>query len=167
METLTAAAQLCRNYINGEWIASKTARIVERRNPANTDDVVARIPLSTREEMKQAIVALAGPRDWFGNRQSWIAKSARAAGISYRSAKALFYEETQCPNRTVVGMVRAAVAKMSMGNEASANDEYAALRERVERLEAALCLANVRSEDFDGGRSPLHDGSGSHRANDQ
>jgi alpha-ketoglutaric semialdehyde dehydrogenase len=57
METLTAAAQLCRNYINGEWVASKTARIVERRNPANTDDVVARIPLSTREEMKQAIVA--------------------------------------------------------------------------------------------------------------
>src|SRR6202167_4868093 len=57
METLTAAAQLCRNYINGEGVASKTARIVERRNPANTDDVVARIPLSTREEMKQAIVA--------------------------------------------------------------------------------------------------------------
>src|ERR1700690_3116868 len=57
MTTVTETATLCRNYINGEWVTSKTARIVERRNPANTDDVVARIPLSTREEMKQAIVA--------------------------------------------------------------------------------------------------------------
>jgi acyl-CoA reductase-like NAD-dependent aldehyde dehydrogenase len=57
MATLTETAQLCRNFINGEWVTSRAARIVERRNPANTDDVVARIPLSTREEMKQAIFA--------------------------------------------------------------------------------------------------------------
>ena len=41
----------------GEWVESKSTKIVERRNPANTDDVVARIPLSTREEMKRAIAA--------------------------------------------------------------------------------------------------------------
>ena len=57
MATATITGQLCRNYINGQWIESKTTRIVERRNPANTDEVVARIPLSTREEMKEAIVA--------------------------------------------------------------------------------------------------------------
>jgi aldehyde dehydrogenase (NAD+) len=57
MATLTETAQLCRNFINGEWVTSRAARIVERHNPANTDDVVARIPLSTREEMKQAIFA--------------------------------------------------------------------------------------------------------------
>src|SRR5277367_4572073 len=57
MTTATDITTLCRNYINGEWVASKTARIVERRNPANTDDVVARIPLSTRAEMKEAIAA--------------------------------------------------------------------------------------------------------------
>jgi alpha-ketoglutaric semialdehyde dehydrogenase len=57
METLTETAQLCRNFINGEWVNSRTTKIVERRNPANTDDVVARVPLSTREEMKQAIFA--------------------------------------------------------------------------------------------------------------
>jgi acyl-CoA reductase-like NAD-dependent aldehyde dehydrogenase len=57
MTTATETTTLCRNYINGEWVASKTTRIVERRNPANTDDVVARIPLSTRQEMKEAIVA--------------------------------------------------------------------------------------------------------------
>jgi malonate-semialdehyde dehydrogenase (acetylating)/methylmalonate-semialdehyde dehydrogenase len=57
MVTATTMDQLCRNYINGEWVESKSAKIVERRNPANRDEVVARIALSTREEMKQAIVA--------------------------------------------------------------------------------------------------------------
>ena len=57
MATATTTDQLCRNYINGEWVESKSTKIVERRNPANTDEVVARIALSTREEMKQAIVA--------------------------------------------------------------------------------------------------------------
>src|ERR1700728_1444642 len=57
MATATSAATLCRNYINGKWVESRSTKIVERRNPANTDEVVARIPLSTREEMKEAIAA--------------------------------------------------------------------------------------------------------------
>ncbi len=57
MATAITTDQLCRNYINGEWVESKSMKIVERRNPANTDEVVARIPLSTRQEMKEAIVA--------------------------------------------------------------------------------------------------------------
>ncbi|MGB0036674.1 MAG: aldehyde dehydrogenase family protein [Candidatus Acidiferrales bacterium] len=57
MTTATETGTLCRNFINGRWVDSKSAKIVERRNPANTDEVVARIPLSTREEMKEAIVA--------------------------------------------------------------------------------------------------------------
>jgi acyl-CoA reductase-like NAD-dependent aldehyde dehydrogenase len=57
MATATETTTLCRNYINGRWVDSKSTKIVERRNPANTEDVVARIPLSTREEMKEAIIA--------------------------------------------------------------------------------------------------------------
>ena len=57
MATATATDQLCKNFINGEWVESKSTKIFERRNPANNDEVVARIPLSTREEMKRAIVA--------------------------------------------------------------------------------------------------------------
>jgi len=57
MTTATTTEVLGKNFVNGEWVESKATRIVERRNPANTDDVVARIPLSTREEMKEAIVA--------------------------------------------------------------------------------------------------------------
>ncbi|HTV59296.1 MAG TPA: aldehyde dehydrogenase family protein [Verrucomicrobiae bacterium] len=57
MTTATTTEVLGKNFVNGEWVESKAARVVERRNPANTDDVVARVPLSTREEMKEAIVA--------------------------------------------------------------------------------------------------------------
>src|SRR4029077_9987148 len=65
MTTATETTTLCRNYINGRWVDSKSTKIVERRNPANTEDVVARIPLSTREEMKEAIIAAkAAYPDW-------------------------------------------------------------------------------------------------------
>jgi aldehyde dehydrogenase (NAD+) len=57
MVTGATTDQVCRNYIGGEWVESKSSKIVERRNPANTDEVVARVALSTREETKQAIVA--------------------------------------------------------------------------------------------------------------
>jgi len=57
MTTATETTTVCRNYINGKWVESKSPTIVERRNPANTDDVVARIPLTTRQETKEAIVA--------------------------------------------------------------------------------------------------------------
>jgi acyl-CoA reductase-like NAD-dependent aldehyde dehydrogenase len=57
MATATTTDQLCRNFINGEWVESKSTKIVERRNPANTDEVVARVALSTRQETKGAIVA--------------------------------------------------------------------------------------------------------------
>lgn len=57
MASATATDQLCKNFVNGEWVESKSTKIFERRNPANHDEVIARIPLSTREEMKQAIAA--------------------------------------------------------------------------------------------------------------
>lgn len=57
MATAAATDLLCKNFINGEWVESKSTNIFERRNPANNDEIVARIPLSTREEMKQAIAA--------------------------------------------------------------------------------------------------------------
>src|SRR6202789_4615595 len=57
MATAITTDQLCRNYINGKWVESRSTKIVERRNPANNDEVVAPIPLSTREEIKRAIAA--------------------------------------------------------------------------------------------------------------
>ena len=57
MPTTTEAIALSKNFIGGAWVESKSTQILERRNPANNDEVVARIALSTRQEMKEAIVA--------------------------------------------------------------------------------------------------------------
>ncbi|MGD0305630.1 MAG: aldehyde dehydrogenase family protein [Candidatus Acidiferrales bacterium] len=57
MATTTTTVQLCKNFIGGEWVDSKSTHIFERRNPANREDIVARIALSARQEMKEAIVA--------------------------------------------------------------------------------------------------------------
>lgn len=36
---------------------------------------------------------LAGPADWNLTREAWLARGARKAGITYRRARALFYNE--------------------------------------------------------------------------
>jgi malonate-semialdehyde dehydrogenase (acetylating)/methylmalonate-semialdehyde dehydrogenase len=45
-----------RNYIDGTWTASPSPDLLDVRNPA-TDEVVARVPLSTGEEVEQAVAA--------------------------------------------------------------------------------------------------------------
>jgi alpha-ketoglutaric semialdehyde dehydrogenase len=54
-----------RNYINGEWSESASNKTVENINPANTDDVIGTVKLSTREEARAAIEAASSKaRDW-------------------------------------------------------------------------------------------------------
>ena len=43
-----------RNYVNGEWIASKSTKTLDIVNPATTE-VMARVPMSTKEEVEEAI----------------------------------------------------------------------------------------------------------------
>ncbi len=57
MATATTTQNLCRNFINGRWVESRSGRSVERRNPANLDELVGLAPLSTREETREAIAA--------------------------------------------------------------------------------------------------------------
>jgi alpha-ketoglutaric semialdehyde dehydrogenase len=57
MTTATVAAPLCRNFINGHWVESRSGRTIERRNPANWQDVTSLAPLSTRQEVREAIAA--------------------------------------------------------------------------------------------------------------
>jgi len=59
MATATTTARVCRNFINGRWVDSRSGRTVERRNPANLDEVVGLAPLSTREEVREAVAAAA------------------------------------------------------------------------------------------------------------
>lgn len=57
MATAVTTTAACRNFVGGKWVESKATQFFERRNPANTDEIVARIPLSTRDEMREAIAA--------------------------------------------------------------------------------------------------------------
>lgn len=43
-----------RNYVNGEWVASKSTKTLDIVNPATTE-ILARVPMSTKEEVDEAI----------------------------------------------------------------------------------------------------------------
>lgn len=57
MATAVTSAATCKNFIGGRWVESRATKFLERRNPANTDEIVATVPLSTRDEMREAISA--------------------------------------------------------------------------------------------------------------
>src|SRR5580698_4490033 len=57
MAPQTIAATICRNYINGRWVESRSSETLERRNPANHDEIVSVTPLSTRDEVREAVAA--------------------------------------------------------------------------------------------------------------
>ena len=48
--------EILRNYVNGEWVESKSSRTLDVVNPA-TCRVLAKVPVSTREEVDEAVGA--------------------------------------------------------------------------------------------------------------
>ena len=48
-----------RNFVNGEWVESTSAKTFDNVNPADTGDVIGRVRLSTREEARGAAEAAA------------------------------------------------------------------------------------------------------------
>jgi aldehyde dehydrogenase (NAD+) len=46
-----------RNYINGEWVASKSGKTFENRNPANNDDLVGTFQESNADDLNAAVDA--------------------------------------------------------------------------------------------------------------
>ncbi len=55
--TQVRTAEVCPNYVNGQWVPSRSEGKLPRLNPADHDDIVGIAPLSTREEMREAIAA--------------------------------------------------------------------------------------------------------------
>ncbi len=45
-----------RNYVNGEWTESNSSKVVDVVNPA-TDEVLAQLPLTTKDETEEAVKA--------------------------------------------------------------------------------------------------------------
>jgi alpha-ketoglutaric semialdehyde dehydrogenase len=46
-----------KNLINGEWVAAKSGKTLENRNPANTDEIIGVFPLSGPEDVDAAVAA--------------------------------------------------------------------------------------------------------------
>jgi len=53
----TTSATIYKNYIDGEWIASRSGQTFENRNPANTDDLIGVFQQSTADDVRAAIAA--------------------------------------------------------------------------------------------------------------
>jgi aldehyde dehydrogenase (NAD+) len=46
-----------RNFINGQWVESSSDKTAQNINPANTNDIIGTIKLSTRDEARKAVEA--------------------------------------------------------------------------------------------------------------
>ena len=46
-----------KNYVNGEWVAAKSGKTIENRNPANTDELIGIFPHSGPEDVDAAVSA--------------------------------------------------------------------------------------------------------------
>ncbi|MHB2019868.1 MAG: aldehyde dehydrogenase family protein [Candidatus Xenobia bacterium] len=52
-----------RNFINGTWVESASGKYVDNVNPADTRDVIGRVPLSTAAEVNAAVEAAEAARE--------------------------------------------------------------------------------------------------------
>src|SRR5688500_10482471 len=58
-----AAVKSYHNYIGGEWVKSSSGESFENVNPADTNDIVGRFPVSNEEDVNQAVEAAKGAAD--------------------------------------------------------------------------------------------------------
>src|ERR1700741_4835915 len=52
-----SASRAYKNFINGEWVASRSGKTLENRNPANVDELIGEFPLTTEADMHEAVAA--------------------------------------------------------------------------------------------------------------
>ena len=53
----TTSVKTYQNYIGGKWVPSESGEVFENLNPADTRDVIGRFPLSTSEDVNNAVNA--------------------------------------------------------------------------------------------------------------
>lgn len=69
-------------------------------------------PTDLPNVLRESIVRLAGQRSWSDSRDRWLKRAARAASITPRQAKSLFYMESDNPSGVVVFNVLRAVNRL-------------------------------------------------------
>lgn len=63
---------------------------------------------SGRRDLRELVATVAGPRQWSDTRESWLARAGRAAGLSFRQVKAIWYGEILDPEHRAIRRLTAA-----------------------------------------------------------
>ncbi|MGA9631923.1 MAG: aldehyde dehydrogenase family protein, partial [Candidatus Acidiferrales bacterium] len=78
------APRVFKNFINGEWVESRSGKSIENRNPANRDELVGMFPASNQEDVALAVDAARSAYD------KWrLTPAPRRAEILFRAAEIL------------------------------------------------------------------------------
>src|ERR1700757_3799945 len=78
------APRLFKNFINGEWVESRSGKSYENRNPANTDELIGMFVSSTDEDVNAAVDAA---KEAY---KSWrLVPAPKRAEILFRAAELL------------------------------------------------------------------------------
>jgi acyl-CoA reductase-like NAD-dependent aldehyde dehydrogenase len=79
-----AAPRVFKNFINGEWVESRSGKAYENRNPANTDELVGMFVASANEDVDAAVEAAAEAY------KKWrLVPAPKRAEILFRAAELL------------------------------------------------------------------------------
>jgi len=62
-----ASVKTFHNYIGGQWVPSESGEVFENVNPADTDDVIGRFPVSTSADVNAAVNAAQSAFDGWRN----------------------------------------------------------------------------------------------------
>lgn len=92
------------------------------------------------EQLRDAIIEIAGPAGLFDSRQRQIERAAHRCAIPERTAKALFYGEIKDPKHSLAATVFAARDRLKKAStqDAAIAQEILELRARLDRLERAI-----------------------------
>ncbi len=96
--------KLFKNFINGEWVNSRSGASYENRNPANADEVIGTFVSSDADDVQQAVgAAKAAYKTWR------LVPAPKRAEILYRAAEILVKrkEEFSCDMTREMGKVLA------------------------------------------------------------
>jgi alpha-ketoglutaric semialdehyde dehydrogenase len=84
------APRLFKNFINGEWVESRSGKAYENRNPANTDQLIGMFVSSTNEDVDAAVDAAKGAY------KSWrLVPAPKRAEILFRAAELLLQRKEE------------------------------------------------------------------------
>ena len=100
---------------------------------------------SIASETREYLIAIAGDRLWSETREAWLARAARQCGISFRSARSLFYGTMPNPRADFVERIRIAAEKLEKQKAETArferentDGEYRHMVEEIKRAHAKI-----------------------------